>query len=307
MSETRITPSSGDRLHSVLDATRPLGELVLSYGGGVNTIASLALLAKYGIRPRAILMADPGSEKDGTIAYRDGIARPWLARIGFPDVTVIRRADEARFRPRAWRFESLREELARRKTLPSIAYGPKKCSAKYKGEAQRWWCQRQPWVRAEWKAGRKIVRVVGYDVDELARVRGVDSPLKWEPKAFDAWYPLVEAKMDRDECVRLIGLSGLPIPPKSACTFCPSNTLEEWEAFRRDDPEGFADALAMSRAAAPSLENPDRVGLMLCNKAGKRQLHVWNDGGYDNDGPLFARRAFDDEDSREALPCECAT
>ncbi len=61
-----------------------------------------------------------------------------------------------------------------------------------------------------------------------------------------------------------------------------------------------------ARPARAPLEPPAGVDLAP-GAAGKRQLHVWNDGGYDNDGPLFARRAFDDEDSREALPCECAT
>lgn len=285
----------------------PEGLLVVSYGGGVNTIAVLALLAKRGLRPHAIVMADPGSEREATIAYREEIARPWLARIGFPDVTVISRIEEGKHRPRAWRLETLRDEVFRRKTLPSIAYGPKKCSAKYKGETQRWWCQRQPWAQSEWAAGRKLVRVVGYDAGEARRVRGVDSPLVWEPKCFAAWYPLVEAGLDREACIRLIGLSGLPIPPKSACTFCPANELDEWEELRRDYPEAFADAVAMSRNAE-GITDPDRVGMMLCNKKGKRQLHVWADGGYDNDGPLFAGISREDEeDARERMPCECAT
>jgi hypothetical protein len=282
--------------------------LVVSYGGGVNTIAVLVVLANAGLRPHAIVMADPGSERASTIDYRELVARPFLARVGFPDVTVIERRDEAKHRPRAWRFETLRSELERTKNLPSIAYGPKKCSAKYKGEAQRWWSQRQEWARAEWSAGRKLVRVIGYDIDEMRRVRGVDSPLTWEPNAFAAWYPLVDLKMDRDDCARAIAAAGLPVPEKSACYFCPSNTLEEWQTLRRENPVLFADAVRMSQEAeaAGKIENPDRAGLMLCNKTGKRQLHVWAAGGYDNDGPLFAR-VYDEEDAREAMPCECAT
>lgn len=292
------------------------GELVVAYGGGRNTIGMLILMAKSNIRPRAIVMADPGSERKGTVHYRDVVLPPWLDSVGFPRVEVVSRVEEGRRIKRAFRLETLREECRRSATIPSIAYGMKKCSAKHKGDASRWWARRQAWIEEEKAAGRKVVKATGYDVDERHRaekaLRVMAAPgdpfynpksknsAKWERERFTFWFPLIEAGMGLEDCVEAIEAEGLPVPPKSACTFCPSNTLAEWEELRREDPQAFADAVAMSRDAAGTITDPETVGLMRCNPHGKRQLHVWAEGGYGA------------EPSRQlelAMPCEseCGT
>jgi 3'-phosphoadenosine 5'-phosphosulfate sulfotransferase (PAPS reductase)/FAD synthetase len=81
--------------------------MVANYGGGVNTVAMLILLRNSGERPDWIVMADPGSEWPQTYAYRDQVMRPWLARHGFPDVTVVARQAELAHRKGAKNFETL--------------------------------------------------------------------------------------------------------------------------------------------------------------------------------------------------------
>ena len=273
----------------------PPGLVVVSYGGGVNTIAMLVLLRRMRVAPKAIVMADPGSERRGTVAYRDEVLPPWLVSHGFPLVTVVTRVEEGARRDRAWRLETLYEECMRLKSLPSVAYGWKKCSRVYKALPQLWWIQRQKWAQKEWSEERKIVKAIGYDVDESRRVRPTFQD-PWENDRFVPWYPLHAAGFSREDCERMIAEEGLPSPGKSACTFCPNNTLEEWEALRVDEPDRFAEAVAMSRAAAPTIESPDVVGLMRCNPPGKRQLHVYVEGGY---GATDGGREDD-------MPCECS-
>lgn len=270
------------------------GKVVVSYGGGVNSIAVLVRLHQLGIVPTAIVMADPGSERRGTEDYRDRVLPPWLTSVGFPLVTVINRVEEGQHVARAWRLETLEAECLRTESLPSVAYGWKKCSAKYKGDTQRWWVKRQPWAQEEWAAGRRLVKVIGYDADEGRRVK-VAFQNEWENDRFSPWYPLVEAGWDRERCEEEIARVGLPVPPKSACTFCPNNRLQEWIDLREQEPEAFARAVHLSRNA--KVESPDVVGLMRCNPHGKRQLHVWADGGYDG----AAQGGREDE-----MPCECA-
>lgn len=281
----------------------PDGLILVPYGGGVNTLAELVMLRRLGIVPRAIVMANPGSERKASLRYLGLVARPWLRAIGFPSVVVISRKSEARRRLRAKRFETLAEECARTKTLPSIAYGKKRCSLKFKRDPQLWWAERQQWAQAEWDAGRKIVKAIGYDADESHRVRlgfdDADEHSKYAP-----WYPLHEAGIGRAECadsirvdedlVRIARAAGLdPVPPKSACTFCASNTIDEWEQLQQDEPEAFAGAVEMSRVAFAGIDSPDVVGLMRCNTPGKRHLHLWRGDG--------ARGRQPDE-----MPCECA-
>jgi hypothetical protein len=259
-------------------------------------VSALVWLKQNGYRPHAIVMADPGSERRATEVYRDTVMRDWLVSVGFPPVTVIDRISEGAFNPRAWRLETLYDEVMRRKTLPSIAYGPKKCSAKYKGDTQRWWVGRQEWALAEWASGRKLVRLIGYDRGESQRVLN-SSPNTWELERFEVWFPLHDNDLDRDDCEVVIASEGLPIPPKSSCGWCPANTREEWDELRVTDPDLFEEGLAMSRNAT-EVTTPDVVGLMRCNPPGFRQLHEWVDGKYD-DQPITY-------EVDNPMPCECA-
>lgn len=275
---------------------KPEGKLVVCYGGGVNSVAVLVQLKRLGLKPTAIVMADPGSERGGTIRFRDNVLPKWLKTNGFPTVETITRIEMGQGRPRAWRLESLFDECFRLKALPSVAYGWKKCSAKYKGDTQRWWSEKQEWMRKEWVEGRRVVKTIGYDYDEERRVKKA-AQNEWEDARFVPWYPLFEAKLDREACEDLIRSEGLPVPPKSSCTFCPNMTLTEWQELRRDEPEKFAEAVRLSRNA--EVTSPDVVGLMRCNPHGQRQLHEWVDGKYDV-------KPDDACDPTDEQPCECA-
>ena len=147
--------------------------IVVSYGGGVNSVALLCWLAQqaYAPRVRAIVMANPGSERRGTVRILNEVLPDFLRKHGMPQLTLVDRVTEGAFRPRAWRLETLEEECLRIGSLPSVAYGFKKCSAKYKAEPQRWWLERQPWATALWARGEKLTRTLGYDAGESRRVK----------------------------------------------------------------------------------------------------------------------------------------
>lgn len=275
----------------------PTGEKLVTYGGGVNSVALLELLRRLGVVPRAIVMSDPGHEWPETLRYRDAVLRPWLRRIGFPDVVVVSRESEAAYRPRSQHVGTLGDECLSKRMLPSVAYPPhKKCSLKYKRDPQLWWAERQRWVYEEVASGQPIVKCIGFDAGEDHRIKPsfADSA---EALLCVPWYPLYEAGLERADCIRLIEQAGLPVPRKSACTFCPNNTFEDWSTLRAEHPRLFAYAIEMSRRAEPHLENPDSVGLMRgCMPAGMRQLHVW---AQEDCSDLAG-------DGEPAVPCECA-
>lgn len=280
-----------------LPTHRPV--VVVSYGGGTNSVALLIWLARNRTVPRAIVMADPGSERAHTVRYRDEVMPEWLERVGFPAITVVSRADDGSLidnHARRTRRETLAEECERSATLPSAAYGHVRCSTKHKADPVRWWLGSRAWLAGQVAQRGKVLRAIGYDFDEPGRLRDrFDSD--WEHTYCQPWYPLHDARLTRDDCEALILSEGLPLPGKSSCTFCPNSSLAEWEALRRDEPERFAEAVEMSRRALPLLDSPDVVGLMRCMPHGKRQLHVWADGGYD-DAPV--REVETDQ------PCGCA-
>jgi hypothetical protein len=52
------------------------------------------------------------------------VIRPFLTRVGFPDVTVVR------YQPRTAPYQTLEGQCLHTGTLPSLAYGGKSCSLK---------------------------------------------------------------------------------------------------------------------------------------------------------------------------------
>jgi hypothetical protein len=58
-------------------------------------------------------------------------------------------------------------------------------------------------------------------------------------------YPLREWGLNREACGRIIKEAGLPLPPKSACFFCPAMRTIEIMRHKHLDPAQHALALAM--------------------------------------------------------------
>ena len=52
-------------------------------------------------------------------------------------------------------------------------------------------------------------------------------------------YPLLDLRLSRGDCARIIADAGLPVPPKSSCYFCPYHRPSTWAEMRRDRPELF--------------------------------------------------------------------
>ena len=159
-----------------------------------------------------ILFADPGAEQPHTYAYLDTMSR-WLENHGMPAIT------------RVWYTEkngqrlTLEQECLRSGTLPSIAYGYKKCSLKHKVAPQEKFCRHyQPCIDA-WAKGEKVIKFIGYDAGEEQRMnKALVHDL--QDKKYRKEYPLMEWGWSRNDCIQAIQNAGLPLPGKSSCFFC---------------------------------------------------------------------------------------
>jgi hypothetical protein len=82
---------------------------------------------------------------------------------------------------------------------------------------------------------------IGISTDEVVRAGA----------AFTSWtvnrYPLLEKRMSRMDCVQWLGDHGFPVPPKSACIFCPYKSNAEWRWLRDNDPDAWAVAIELDR------------------------------------------------------------
>jgi hypothetical protein len=204
--------------------------VVVSFGGGVNSAAMLIEMTRRKVRPDLILFADTGGELPETIQFVAEFST-WLESHNMPPVVTVR---EDR--------QTLEQEVLAANTLPSLAFGWRSCSDKYKVRPQeRYLKQWQPAIQS-WEAGGKVVKLIGYDAGESHRVKNHDS------KHFMVAYPLVEWGWRRRECVAMVESAGFR-PGKSACFFCPASRKSEVIALAKSHPDLFARAVKMERGA----------------------------------------------------------
>lgn len=260
--------------------------LVVAYGLGVDSTAMLVEFATRGIRPDLILFADTGGEKPETYRYLS-VIRPYLQSVGFPDVVVVR------YQPKRALYRTLEEQCLHTGTLPSLAYGGKSCSLKYKRAPQdRYILSVYP--PADFVArGKRVVRAIGFEAGEqrrryahVVKAIGLDAGeerrLTWAKQApaeqgqdrkkrlsREAWldqhyfvyyYPLLEWGYDRERCKQVIAAAGLPEPVKSACFYCPASKKPEILWLEENHPELMRRALEIERNALPKLTSVKGLG-----------------------------------------------
>lgn len=209
---------------------------MISYGGGVQSTALVVLAAQGKIDFPVAVFSNVGehAEKPETLAYVREHAAPFAARHGVELVETC------------WVSKGLPRDLYDDLVGPSRsidipvkmaggAPGHRKCTDRYKISVIRRWCEAHGAT-----ADDPAVIAVGFSTDEVERVSSRHSA------ASEAVvYPLLELGLSRAGCERVIRDAGLPIPPKSACWFCPFQRTQQWAEMRRDQPERFAAAVAL--------------------------------------------------------------
>ncbi len=219
-----------------------------SAGLGVNTVAYIIECTKQGIIFDIVLFADPGKENPETYKYIP-ILNKWLIEHGQPEITIVYNLNKH------GEFIGLYGDCIDKKMLPSIAYGMKSCSQKWKRAPQDKFMNNWQPAKDVWSNGGHVLKYLGYDADESHR-----SQKDFSDNKYKFVYKLVELNMGRFECVQTIIDEGLPLPPKSSCTFCPS--MKPWEIVELYETQRkeFYDAVHMERNAAENLTTVKGLG-----------------------------------------------
>ena len=247
--------------------------IVVAYGMGVDSTAMLIGMCHREIKPDLILFADTGSEKPETYAYLP-VIQQWLAKVGFPPVTVVK------YRPKPAKYTTLEENCLINKTLPSLAFGRKACSLKWKRQPQDRYCNNWQPAKDCWDSGLKVIKAIGYDTSprDSRRAHHIGDDAK-----YTYVYYLREWGWDREECKRVITAEGLPLPMKSACWFCPASQPEEIEWLIAHHPDLAQRIVTMENNATNNLKviegllrksTKKRPGSMAMFISGKLHLRV---------------------------------
>ena len=84
---------------------------------------------------------------------------------------------------------------------------------------------------------KTVVQVIGISLDEIQRMKPARE--KW----WVARWPLVENRVNRQQCIEWMERKGYPKPPRSACVFCPYHSNKEWRRLQIHEPEEFQRAV----------------------------------------------------------------
>lgn len=230
--------------------SRPLEDArlrVLSLGAGVQSCA-LALMSARGELPPldAAIFADTGDEKRATYRYLD-----WLeGQLPFPLIRVKRPGLSLGAHAMAC---AQRETGSSASTPPYFltepnGMAPKQCNADFKRDVVTRGVRALMAERGvELAGGRAVVEQwIGFTTDELRRL----SPHR--KKFIRCRWPLIEARMTRDDCERWFELRQLPTPPKSSCVFCPYQSDRQWLAMKANgSDDDWARAVQFDAAIRP--------------------------------------------------------
>lgn len=216
----------------------------LSLGAGVqsSTLALMAAAGEVGPMPKGAIFADTQAEPASVYKWLD-----WLEKqLPFPVYRVTKGSlteDSVTIHNREKDGKPYARSLIPAFVLKrngELGILGRACTADYKVQQIMRKCRDLESV----KRGEKNIRLVqwiGISMDEATRMK----------PSRDAWaairWPLIELGMTRHHCLEWMKKRGFPIPPRSACVYCPFHSDAEWRRLRDKEPEEFLKAVVFER------------------------------------------------------------
>lgn len=209
-----------------------------STGGGVQSTAVLVLAAQGKLHYDAFLFANVGedSERSTTLRYMEEYAKPYAAK---HDIELIELRKTVRQQPVTLYSHLVGDNrtIALPMRLSTGAPGSRVCTSNWKIKVIAHWLKQHGATKND-----PAVTGLGISADEAHRAR-TDSGIPWQTLE----YPLLDLRLTRRDCERIIRDAGMPVPPKSACWFCPFQRAREWQDMARTEPELFEKACQLEQ------------------------------------------------------------
>ena len=223
---------------------------VLSLGAGVQSTA-LALRAAHGEigpMPDCAIFADTGWEPRAVHEHLAWLRSPGVLPFPVHVVSAGNIRDGLIRGARGERWASI--PAFTRSASGKVGMIRRQCTGEYKIVPIRRKVRELAGIAGKRSPKHPIVEQwIGISFDEAIRMKA----------SFEAWqvnrFPLIELGMTRRDCLRWLEKHGYPMPPKSACIGCPYHGDAHWRQMRAEDPDAWADAVAIDRLIRTGFRN----------------------------------------------------
>ena len=190
---------------------------IWSSGGGTQSAAIAALICMGELSPDISIISDTERECEKTWNYHENIIVPALESAGHI-IHRIKKSDYATvdiYRGDKLLIPAFTDESGDIGKLPTF------CSTEWKKRVV------QRFATTQFPEKTQFNMWIGYSTDELKRV--YQELGKWQPR-----YPLIEKRISRGDCYRLVEKMGWPPPPRSRCWMCPNQTHADWMELHKE-------------------------------------------------------------------------
>lgn len=194
---------------------------VFSFGGGVQSTAVACLIANGTLeKPDLAVIADTGREASTTWEYLRVAVQPLLDRIGVKVEIASHSLSKVDLYSKSGK---LLIPAFQKGASSAVGQLPNYCSVEWKRRVVRRWLRQRGVKKAQvW---------LGISLDEVGRAKPSD--VGWIEHRF----PLLDLRMRRGDCHRIIKEALLPEAKKSSCWMCPYRGPKEWRMLTFEDQD----------------------------------------------------------------------
>lgn len=230
---------------------------IFSFGAGVQSTAVLVLASQGKVQYDHFLFSNVGedSEHPDTLVYFEDIALPFAKEHGL-DLREVRKYRKGEIETIRGRIFSTERSVPIPMFMNTGAPGNRACTMDFKIRVI------DRWVRQNRNDIDRFTVGLGISIDEFQRARSRDPDEVYKGLWKELEYPLIDLRISRNDCQQIIANAGIPVPPPSACYFCPFHRNMEWHRLRQNKPALFWDAVKIEnhmQAKRKELWDKDKV------------------------------------------------
>lgn len=170
------------------------------------------------------------------------------SRIPIHVVTAGNLADDSLFGKQG--LNRLGEPYKKFVTLPVYGLNPdgtttllrRQCTREYKIDPINRFVREQMGYKTGQRVKKRARAVMGISLEECSRMKPSRTP--WVTND----YPLVDNRLRRHDCERIIKETGFPLAGKSACIYCPFHSQNWWKDLKENHPEVWKEVVEFDHA-----------------------------------------------------------